>query len=239
MLTRLLSAERKPKEIGELDFGAVPGRGRLPWLYFLTKLGADLLASARKDLDEVPYVMRATKFNNDYWHRVYTVDFHIALRAFADRQHHRVKNFKTYFEYARQNESVTRIPLKSGFIVSDAISMLDCADGHERLLVFEMANGSDAGQIEKQIDRYVEAFEEEAIEVAVGVKGDDSCRVLFVFEHVRTFENLKKRLADDLQFQEWSDKFFCKPREWLETEPFRASWLRLAKDGAPTFLSGD
>ena len=91
--------------------------------------------------------------------------------------------------------------------------MLDCADGHERPLVFEMANESDTGKIKKQIDRYVEALQEEAIEVAVCVKGDDSCRVLFVFEHVRTFEYLKKRLADDLRFQEWSDKFFCKPRE--------------------------
>ena len=118
--------------------------------------------------------------------------------------------------------------------------MLDCADGHERPLVFEMANESDTGNIKKQIDHYVEALEEEAIEVAVGVKGDDSYRVLFVFEHVRTFEYLKKRLADDLRFQEWSNKFFCKPREWLETEPFRASWLRLAKDGAPpSFLVTD
>jgi hypothetical protein len=238
VLGRLQKANRKPREIGELDFGAVPGKGRLSRLYFLTKRGADLLESARKDLEGVAYVQRATKFNQDYWHRVHTVDVHIALRSFATRDRHEVRYFKTYFEYARQNLAVTRVILESAIIVPDAICMLDCADGYERLFVLEMANGSDTGRIAKQIDRYIEAIEQRAIERAVGADAETPARVLFVFEHMRTLQNLRARLKGDRRLEKWSDYFFSKPLDQMASVPFRENWLRLSGEDKTAFLFG-
>jgi hypothetical protein len=239
VLGRLLSAGRAPKEIGELDFGAVPGKGRLSRLYFLTKRGARLLENARKDLENVPYVVRATKFNQDYWHRVYTVDFHIALRAFAAAECHNIRYFKTYFEYARQNQPVTRVKLNYGGIVPDAVSMLDCFDGYERLIVVEMANGSDIGRIEKQIERYLEAIQQQAIERAVGAAEETPARILFVFEYANTLQKLRNRIGRDQRLELYSKYFFCKPLDGLhDPSKFRENWSRLTGSNETVPLFG-
>ena len=220
--------KRIPKEIGELDFGAVPGKGRLARVYFLTKLGADLLMRARKDLEDVPYVKRPNKFQNEYWHHLYTVDFHIHVRAFTELEGHEVRMFKAYFEFAKRYTRATSIRLRKGVIIPDALCVIDGADGLERILAYEMANGSDTGRIEKQIRRYLEALDERAIEKAVRVGKDTPLRVLFVFEHLRTFENLRKRFTNDEHLEFWDDYIFCKALDAFEdAAQFRQGWMHL------------
>ena len=89
---------RKPAVISVLDFGALPRRGRLSRLYALTPYGAEVAADARRDGEIIETPKRIRAFVNDYFHRLACLDFHIALRAWAERSETTINFFHTYYD---------------------------------------------------------------------------------------------------------------------------------------------
>lgn len=251
VLTNLLSVgqkdkpERRPKEIGELDFGIRVGQGRLPRLYYLTKKGAELLSLARSDLQSIKEVKRPTKFNNDYFHRVYTVDCHIALRAFAEAEGHEVRYFKSYFDFTEKSQvwphPKTRIAMRTGFVDPDGLTVLDCSDGVERLFAIEMANGMNTKKVERQILRYCEAIADEDVWQACDVADDTDVRVLFIFEHQRGRELVQERLKNDRLVQTWRKHFYFRDLLDVKENSFVENWqsLEIKSAGANLFKLRD
>ena len=75
---------RKKATVGALDFGAMPTVGRLPILYYLTEYGASILEDFGRQWETIKYPKKARLFSRDYFHRIRTIDSHIALQQWAE-----------------------------------------------------------------------------------------------------------------------------------------------------------
>ncbi len=231
-------AERRPKEIGELDFGVKVGKGRLPRLYYLTKRGAETLEEIDPALAPVGYPQRVTKFASDYEHRVRCIDFHILLHRWCVQNGHSLPWARWYFNWGEGSKGgrpqpVTRIPLKTGSIVPDGLFRIRDETGDERLFAFEMANGRGTGRVVQQIEHYCQAIDEEAINRACGYR--HAIRVIFVFEHERQLELVAERSRRSTWLQAHAPHFFLKHvgQPYGVISQFPYGWRRLDDTGAP------
>lgn len=225
--------ERKPREIGELDFGVKVGRGKLPRMYFLTKRGADLLEQLDPSSNEISYPPRVVQFAPDYEHRVRTVDFHISLSKWARNNRQDLVWFRNYFDWwpatrqARQHP-VTRIRLLHKNIIPDAQFKLRSEDGIERLFCFEMANGMDTSRVIQQMREYCRGLDQGAINEAL--ETTKAVRIIYVFEHDRLLELVQDRSRRDPWLQKYLPHFFLKTIDDIGFGNLRIGWHQLAKN---------
>jgi protein involved in plasmid replication-relaxation len=224
------SRERRPKEIGELDYGVRVGRGRLPRIYYLAKRGAELLEFFDPDSAPVPYPPRVRRRGSDYFHQLYTVDFHIALRQWADAEGQNL-TWLQYFDWwpaadKERQHPVTLLKLEEKNIVADAVFRLRDDAGKERTFAFEMANGMDTGRVVKQMQNYCVGLEDESISNALGL-GRQALRIIYVFEHRRLLELVQKRANSNPLLQDYEPHFFLSDRESLAAENLQKGWQRI------------
>jgi hypothetical protein len=199
---------RRPRLIEALDFGALPGRGRLPVLYFLTPAGAELHAEAARE-EPVPVPKRVRQFANDYDHRRHTVDLHIAARTWAQEHAATVDYVHTYFESDGTHQK-TRVMLPTGrVIVPDLIFSLTTPDGIQRLFAAEMYNRKETGRVLLRLLAYRGALDAHAIERAYGY-ARGLVRILCVFEDERAMALVLERLRASGEFRAIAPHYFFK-----------------------------
>ncbi len=245
VLSSLLSAnrrsttgERKPKEIGELDFGVKVGKGRLPRMYFLTKRGAQLLEMMTPDQAPVRFPARVVRFAPDYEHRVSCVNFHIALNTWATGADQAVVNYRHYFDWspARSGQApapATRLQLGHKRIDADAIFLLKDPAGVERSFVFEMANGVDTGRVLEKMEHLARALDDRSLNRALSFPPDKAVRILFVFEHRRTAELVATRAGSFRKVSEFAPHFLLKTLKDVGDANFRQDWMPLDPQASP------
>lgn len=221
---------RRAKEIGELDFGTLVGKGRLPRMYYLTPKGAELVGMIHPDLAPIPYPVRVTKFSNDYSHRVRSVDFHIMVNAWAERNAQRIDWWQNYFDFSANSFPATRFRVGKRNIVPDISFMLHDQAQTERLFVVEVANGMDTSRVTRQLKNYCKALQDGAINTHYDY-GNNAVRILFVFEHRRLMELVQKRADTDPWVSEFLPHFFFQPVDTLTAGTWNKGWHRPALNG--------
>ncbi len=235
---RSTTGERKPKEIGELDFGVKVGKGRLPRLYFLTKRGAQLLEMMAPDLAPVRFPARVVRFAPDYEHRVSCVDFHIALNTWATGADQVVTDYRHYFDWspARSGQTpspATRLQLGHKRVDADAIFLLSDPTGVARSFVFEMANGVDTGRVLEKMEHLARALDDGSLNRALSFPQEQAVRILFVFEHRRTAELVATRADSFRKVHEYAPHFLLKTLEDVGDANFRQDWMPLDPQASP------
>lgn len=245
--------ERKPKEIGAMDYGVAVGEGRLPRVYYLTKKGAQLLQGAWPEADLIRYVERPRKVKSLYWHTLQLVDCHIAFRKFAEGSGHHVRWFRSEFDYTARRDGPPRSEAQTvyyangrkGTLVPDAVTVLDSKSGSELFLAIEVARGTDTGRVEHKIMDYCRALADETAWSVHGIRDDTDIRVLFVFEEASLLEAIIRRMHGNRTFYEWRHHFFGRLLKDVVADSFCEDWQRfgdreqtdLFETGADAILS--
>ena len=210
-------------------------RGRMPYVYALTRQGAELLASLRGD-ETPPYAPAVPSFpRQEYLHRLGIIDCHIAVRTWAQLHSARLDFYHVEFTRSRKpnGRSVTdtRVELKDGsFIKPDSIFQLTTSDERKRLYALEFAAGLETALIESKLDTYRYVLHEGAIRRAFAY--EHGVRVLVVFKHESTLRNVFERLASRSEFRPFSRHFVFKTLEELERDVVWLAAARLARSGA-------
>ena len=218
-------SRRSPKLIAELDFGVLPGKGRLPRVYYLTKAGADLLDFEGREVPRTP--SRVRLFNSDYFHRVNCVDFHIALRNWATASGASVDFFHSYFDPAPERTSRgglhprTRIKLADRVLVPDAVFSFTTPNSLPRLCAFELYNGRRTARVESQLSAYLAALDSEAIEETY--RYPHAVRILAVFDDPAGERLAHARISQRPDFATYAPSFFLKTLEAVSTD-FVHAW---------------
>ena len=200
--------DRFPRKlIDRKKFNFVSGRGNIHMVLYLTRGGTELLAEHYGvDPGRIKYPRGQTIFVNDYYHRIATIDFHIALRQWAENAGATVDFFETYFDKTGSNRggvgqrlrAKTRVDVGKEFFNADAIYRTTKSNGSQWLVIFEMHNGHDSGRFLKQLDIRLLALEEGSINDQY--EFFDPCILECVFEHESTMRAVIKRVrqAEDL-----------------------------------------
>lgn len=234
---------RRPKEIGQLDFGTQPGKGRLHRMYYLAKRGAELLEVLDPDLAPVRFPARVVEFEPDYHHRVDCVDFQMTVEAWAQAADQTVIDFRQYFDWSKatagqQPAPVTRLSLTHKRVDADAIFLLRDPSGIERSFFYEMARGTGTGRVLKKMEHLARGIDDGSLNRALSFPAEKAVRILFVFEHPRTAELVVERADTFPLLSEYTDHFLLKTLADLNADTFRQGWLPLDPQAVPRPLFG-
>lgn len=226
--------ERRAREIGHLDFGVVPGVGRLDSLYYLTETGAQLLQDAQPDRTDIHVPVRVTRFRKEYFHRVGFVDIHMAMRQWTYTAGQEVRWFRSYFDYTRKRGpegSVRHTAVRSGNLrlVPDGVFQLQDRAGKRRLFALEFARGKETWHVEDQIRQYCQALTDEVLETNFTPEENQLVRVLFVFDDARGMELVQERVCQlpELAQTELTRQIFFK--SMADITHFGANWQRVGE----------
>lgn len=229
-ITRRFKVDRKPL-VQQVHFGFLPGYGRLPAVFHLTKYGAELLAEIlQADISQIPYPKGAKLYQRDYFHRCNTVDFHIELRLWAEENNIRIECFDTYFESTGSNRSQrkaeikTKVRYRDGHLIPDANFMLRLADGQKRLYTLEVYNGTDTKRTTKQIEKHLDALNE----MAIGKKYNHkkTARIVCIFESENGLNAVLRKLNQSPEFKGFDGFFLFKTLKAVK-EKFLPNWLSI------------
>lgn len=220
---------RRPAFLGVLDFGVLVGHGRLPRLYFLTPQGASMLEDIRPDLGHIDTPSRVRLFHNDYFHRIATVNTHIAVRQWTDKIGARIDYLHSYFDHGVRKDgrayARTRVMVdKTTALIPDIVFSLTAADKITRLFAVEIYNDHTATRPEKQLLAYFVALQSAAIEKAFAY--DKAVRILCLFEEPRVIISLRERFKVHPFATTFNKQLFLK--SFAERAAFATSWQRLA-----------
>ncbi len=225
-------AERKPKEIGEFDYGRLVDKGRLPRMYYLTKLGANLLETLYADLVPVRFPARPHRAPNDYFHKVACVNFHITLKLWAQSADQDVVGLRQYYDWSANSSKSrprpsTRLQLSHKLIDADTLFRLRDPTGYERCFLFEMANGYDTSRVLKKMEHIARGLDDGSLNQALSFPADEAVRVPFVFEHQRTAELVASRSNTFPFLRQYRRHFLLKTLSDIAADTFRQDWLPL------------
>ena len=201
------------KLIEQKNFAFNPGRGNVHSVYYLTRQGAELLADVfGVDPSRIKYPRGQTIFEDDYFHRVATIDFHIAVRRQARKAGATITFFETYFDKTGSNRKKrsgdrlrarTRVGVGDRFFNADAIYHYVPPKQQGMLAVFEMHNGRDTGRFMRQLSLRIDALEAGSINEKYQIS--DPCILQCVFEHESTMNAVIRRLQQQPDLEGFRD----------------------------------
>lgn len=214
--------EGKRPFVGRMEFGTHPKQGRLEDFYYLTpRAKKSLMDGLQMQADEIQLpIGTSTLFNNDYFHRKFTIDCQIATYQMAEQKGWEVLFFERYFDKTGSNRkggtsrAKTKIDMDDGhYLIADGVFMIEKEEiGDRDLYCFEMYNGKDTKRVHKQLRQYVQAFANGSPSIKYNHRTPDGSRykgsrVLCVFEHASCMEAVVQRIETDPLFAHMRELF--------------------------------
>ena len=241
--------EKRPV-IGVIKFPITARTGHIENVYYLSEEGADYLAEILNlDRGELDFQRTTSVFHRDYWHRKYTVDFHIWLtQALKGNEHIEIGVFDRYFDKTGANRTKnpnlarlrakTRVDFGELYIIPDVNFILQGLQDpcKKALFCFEMTNGRNTKRILGQIHKHSLAMEAGAMARAYGIDRADY-RVLFLFSEQSLFDAVKNRFHTVRELRGFGDHFFFGTLEEAERDVLRC-WHKSGSEQRFNFITG-
>lgn len=212
-----------------------PITGKLESFYYLTKNGKNFLID---ELDCTEAKIKAPRGLSpvrlkDYFHRKYTIDFHIGLRQWLEENNGEIDFLNYYFGKTGNNRSsdkstyVTALnkiqPNGTNAFIPD-ISTMFSIGGEKYLYVFEQHNGMDAKRLFEQLYVHIIAISQRAVSKKYNVK--ILHKVVVICEHESIQQSVLKRLQAEKEIEHYNDFFIFKTNAELEND-FYNNWTLL------------
>ncbi|MEJ1472354.1 MAG: replication-relaxation family protein [Candidatus Sedimenticola sp. (ex Thyasira tokunagai)] len=224
----------RPALVGAQDFGMIPGVGRLEVVYFLTEHGAQIVAEQlRCDVSELVYPKHGIRYQDDYFHRIHHVNFHISLRQWVDqRPGAELEFFNSYYTKTKGKKirSVNQVYFKPNpslpmhyrkTIEPDGIFRFT-ASGKSFLCAMEIHRKPDSKYITKQLDTHMTALDQSLLAEQYDHPADNL--VLSVHESVSSFKSVQRRLMDNPEFEKFLPFFHFNLTEYAGAD-LQGHWI--------------
>lgn len=188
-----------------------PLYGRLESIYYLTKYGKQFL------IDELDYSESEIKvpkslapiYIKDYFHRKYTIDFHIFLSQWIESENEKLLFLNYYFDKSGSNRcedkskyvyALNKIDLNSEQSFIPDINLKLSSNKDEYIYLFEQHNGKDAKRLLKQLSIHILAIADGV--VSKKYNSHKAHRVVVVCEEESVKTSVIKRLQklDNIEF---------------------------------------
>lgn len=215
--------------IGSITFGVHPKVGKLESVHYLTSHAVILL---KEGLGE-DYPIRFPKGNNglfqqDYFHRVNTINVHIAFSSWAEKNALELLFFRTYFDKLSSGtvkgfraESAILIG-GNDYLIADALCLLQTPK-REELYAIEMYNGDDTHRVHGSLFAHLQALKNGQPSKQFGLQYGS--RVLCIFEKESYKIQAMKRLQEDTRFATAKAHFLFKSIGEFNTTSFFDWWF--------------
>ena len=228
--------------IAKHDFN--PINGKLESMYYITKYGKKFLMD---ELDYTEFQIKAPRglspiYLKDYFHRKFTINFHIYLNTWLETNDGKMSFFNYYFDKSgnnRSNEKSNRVTAlnkvildKTNSFIPDVNTMFS-VDNKEYLYLFEQHNGKDTKRLFEQLYVHIIAISKGVVSKKYNSK--KSHRVVVVCEYESVKNSVIQRLQKIDGIGHYNNFFIFKTNAELE-EDFYHNWT-LINGEQTSFLS--
>lgn len=226
------------------EFPRFSTTGRIPRVYSLTKLGAEVVAEIeRRDVSEILYPVGGVQFSKDFEHRSAYIDACIAFDAWIaaddrrecmEMRHEFDKTGSNRGSGAHRMRSVCRVDLPSHhYIIPDGLLFFDTGT-KQRAVALEIHNFPDTKRVTRQLLGHHEALETDAYPKAFGI--ETAGRVLSISSSAALAKRVMDRLMETPGFRE-SRSFQLIAFNCLENvkQDFGNGWVLADKSPARIF----
>lgn len=212
-----------------------PINGKLESFYYLTKYGKRLLVNEFSH-DETKIKMPlglANVYLHDYFHRKYTIDFHIAFRLWLESRNGEINFLNYYFDKAGNNRSgdrneyvtaLNKIQLDERTSFIPDINAKFTINDKEHLFLFEQHNGKDAKRLFEQLYIHILAISKSVIFEKYNYKKPYKVVVVCEEESVKT--SVIKRLQEENGIKNYDSFFLFKTNDELDN--FYNNWTLIS-----------
>ncbi len=224
--------KQKRPIVDKIVFSTDPQKGKLEYIYYLTKYGEKVLV---EDLDySIDMIKKIPKSKpistKDYFHRKSTIDFYIYLSQWLNNVQGEILFLNYYFDKVgstkgKENnytQGLNRLFLDNGkSFIPDIITKFK-VNNEEYLFLFEQHNGTDVKRLIVQLYIHRQAI----LERIASKKYDfnKSNRVVVICEFGKVKNNVIKKLQKIDDFKEFYNFFIFKTNEELK-EDFFNNWM--------------
>lgn len=162
-------------------------------------------------------------FGQDYYHRIHTIDVHIALQEWASSESIELSLFLTYLDKATTGKTKgfraeTYISFSDNeYLIADAICMLQTPIRKE-LYAIEVFNGMNVQRVHNSLLQHLMALKEGQPSKQFGL--EYGSRVLSVFGLEACKTQIIKRIFDDERFAFAKEYFLFKTLDGLKENVF-------------------
>lgn len=221
---------RSKSPIDFKNFGLAPGVGKLESFYFLTKPGVNFLIEDLGFENEIKApIGNGSLFARDYFHRKYTIDFHIAFNQFLEEINGEIKFLDYYFDKIGNNRTKGNLRAKNkidlnaegSYIIPDIVTQFKARES-DFLFLFEQHNGKDTKKLIKQLYNHLLVLEQGSASTKYNFEKNNRVVVIFEFESIK--KATMKRLSELETFKPFNKFFIFKTNEELENNDFLNGW---------------
>jgi len=221
-----LKAGRYPF-VGTKDFGKWPGYGRLPHVHYLMPRGVKYLVEANGVSEKtIKYPKGGVQFTRDLFHRLGTIDCHIALRSWVENNGYEISHADLYFDKnnaSRGNGKICASQLDLGLrgtIEPDGIFILKRGDTLAPIIV-EMHHGDNTARIAKQLNNHAYGIQLGALPKKYDLAVNPI--ILSVHKHEHIMRSVQKRLREANGFDKFMKGFVFNTLEQVQND-FTKGW---------------
>lgn len=230
-----LFSKQKTPIVSYLETSPIRSRGRVHRMYYMTEYGAKTLAelwnTEPKEIQYPKLLGKDHRIYNDYYHRVATVDFHIAVVQFCESQALALHFFHTYYHTEGANrgtkkserlQKLTKTTFADGSFFIPDINFMITTPEKTNLYAVEIYNGKDTGRVLVQMEKHLLALSEGAVSKKYGFERGN--RVLCIFETMGAMTAVMNRMKADPLFGEVRSYFFLSTLETIWQYGFGYAW---------------
>jgi len=200
--------------IWKITFGVDPKKWKLENIYFLKAQGVKFLKEELfyKENKNIKYPIWTYKmFYRDYFHRLFTIEFHIQLFIYLVQNNWTIEVFDTYFDKVGSNRIDANLKAKTKLIFNDGTYFIPDAiclykkNNKEHIFVFEFYRWMDTKRVINQLYKHLNSLSQwlpsKAFNKKIGSK------VLVLFETKIAMQCLIKRFQIDAKFRNFDNLF--------------------------------
>ncbi|MBT3844136.1 MAG: hypothetical protein HOD58_02405 [Gammaproteobacteria bacterium] len=168
-----------------IDFGVIPGHGRLARIHYLSEAGKRTLISGTplEPHEILAPAKNASLFQRDYFHRIATIQFNIQFQQWLASHGYTLVAMELYFNRQSidgQYRSATRTKSHGRFVEPDAVGVYR-AHGLFHTFLFEQHNGKDAKRAIRQIEQHCLGLSDDSY--AIRLTQNDTVHIVYVFQN--------------------------------------------------------
>ena len=223
--------DRKKPLLTTISFGVDPRIGKLENFHTLTLHGVSYLREQMQlPLEEIKHLKgTSTVFHRDYFHRLSTINFMIALDLWSMDQMKEITFFDSYFDTTgnanrdKNLVSKTRIDIPGQkSLYADGIFTLSSPEGN-LLFAVEVYRGKDTARVLQQLRLYAYALGSGAINDKYDY--GQAIRVLLIFDQPGNMEAVLEQLATDPFFEHVRPYFLLKAYQDILDPDLLSFWV--------------
>lgn len=212
--------DRQKPFIARIKFPVHAKFGRIEDVYYLTRHGVKFLTEHLDwNIEDIKHPKQQNSFFfRDYFHRLWTIDFHIEFRLWTENKGYEILFFDYYFDKIGANrtkrnlprlEALTKITYNNGkdHIFADAISMFKTPE-RKYLFCLEVYTGKDTKRIINQLEKYTLALAEG--QPSLKYNFNRGARIYIILEHKSNLEAVLNRMRENDIFEEFENYFLFK-----------------------------